>query len=142
VPRATSEPWGIACKALAPGKTACSLFHRQVTQQRAQIMAIEVIGISGDLPALLLTAPLGTRLNDAPILSIDGQALGAQPSWRACTSEGCLARLDDPEILGRLAAGRTLQVTLPITTETAGDITLDVPLSGFAAALKTIQDGE
>jgi invasion protein IalB len=138
-----SPPWGIACRALAPGRTQCSLFHRQVLESGQQVLALELVGLGkGETPGLLITLPLGISLSLPPAITVDGTAPEPAPGWLACTEQGCLARTEGAAMLDALTAGRTLKLVAQTAGQGAQPLSFDIPLAGLASGLAAIRAEE
>ena len=134
------------CLALAPGRTACSLVQRQVLENGAILMALEISGLEaaagggGTVPLLTLTAPLGTRLADGMFLSVDGAELG-RLAFGICRQGGCVAQLAGEEMLARLRAGIALEVRfmLEVAPDRVEEVSLSAPLDGISRAVDMIR---
>ena len=93
--------WSIACRALGPGQTACSLAQRQVLETGAVLLQLDLVGVDGRVPpALLITTPLGTHLADGVALSVDEAPLG-EAVFDQCRQQGCTARFASGDLVAR-----------------------------------------
>ena len=135
------EAWAIMCRALAPGRTACGLVHRQVLESGGVLLALELAGLEAGLtPVLTMSTPLGTRLRDGIALSVDGQALG-DAAFTVCVQGGCLAQVSGEEMVARLQVGAALEVRFVLDngSDAGQAIALSVPLSGVTRAVETVR---
>jgi invasion protein IalB len=138
---AAGEPWAIMCRALAPGRTACGLVHRQVLESGGVLLALELAGLEAGLtPVLTMSAPLGTRLRDGIALSVDGRSLGVA-AFTVCVQGGCLAQVSGEEMVARLQAGEVLEMRFVLDngSDAGQAIALSVPLSGVTRAVETVR---
>lgn len=141
-----SAPWAIVCQALGPGRTACGLLQRQVLEGGGVLLTLEISGLeagrdgSASEPVLTLTTPLGTRLRDGLLLTVDGAEL-ARLSFDMCLQVGCVAQLAGEAMLDRLRAGAELAVRFGIDTGGGAveELTLSAPLTGISRGVDVVR---
>lgn len=130
--------WGLACQAPAPGETRCSVFQRQLTEAGEQVLSVELVGLeTGQTPAIILTAPLGISLDASPILQIDGTSF-ASTGWKVCVQQGCIARVEAPDLTETLRVAAKIVVSFQGPGEPPENIAVDVPIVGLSAGIDRI----
>ena len=130
--------WGLACQAPAPGETRCSVFQRQLTEAGEQVLSVELVGLeTGQTPAIILTAPLGISLDASPTLQIDGTSF-ASTGWKVCVQQGCIARVEAPDLTEKLRGAAKLVVSFQGPGDPPENIAIDVPIDGLSAGIDRI----
>lgn len=130
--------WGLACQAPAPGETRCSVFQRQLTEAGEQVLSIELVGLeTGQTPAVILTAPLGISLDASPNIQIDGASF-ASTGWKVCVQQGCIARVEAPDLADKLRTAAKIVVSFQGPGEPPENIAIDVPIDGLSAGIDRI----
>lgn len=135
-----SDPWAMVCQALGPGATACGLIQRQTLEGGGVLLVLELAGLEPDrTPLLVVTTPLGTRLRDGVVLTVDGTDL-ARLSFEVCRQTGCVAQVSGSEVLERLRAGAAMGVRFMLETGTGEgqEIALSAPLAGIARGVDRV----
>jgi invasion protein IalB len=138
----TADPskvaWGLACQAPAPGETRCSVFQRQLTEAGEQVLSVELVGLeTGQTPAVILTAPLGISLDASPNIQIDGASF-ASSGWKVCVQQGCIARVEAPDLADKLRTATQIVVSFQGPGEPPENIAIDVPIDGLSAGIDRI----
>ena len=130
--------WGLACQAPAPGETRCSVFQRQLTETGEQVLSVELVGLeTGQTPAVILTAPLGISLDASPNIQIDGASF-ASTGWKVCVQQGCIARVEAPDLADKLRTAAKIVVSFQGPGEPPENIAIDVPIDGLSAGIDRI----
>ena len=130
--------WGLACQAPAPGETRCSVFQRQLTETGDQVLSVELVGLeTGQTPAVILTAPLGISLDASPNIQIDGTSF-ASTGWKVCVQQGCIARVEAPDLTDTLRTAAKIVVSFQGPGEPPENIAIDVPIDGLSAGIDRI----
>lgn len=129
--------WQLACEA---SRVTCYVSQNTSLTETGQRVLRAVAGNLGpeEQPVLHLTVPLGIYIPLGVALRVD-----AGPQRKAevhtCTSDGCEAVLPlDAELLAALTGGQLTQVAF-LDAVTRRQITVAVPMAGFAQAYTALQ---
>lgn len=133
----TFGAWKLACDA---GAVSCYVEQNtSLTDTGQRVLRV----MAGDLgperrPVLHLTVPLGIYIPLGVALRVDA-GLQRKAEVHTCTSDGCEAMLPlDAELLAALTGGQLTQVAF-LDAVTRRQITVAVPMAGFAQAYTGLQ---
>ena len=132
--------WAIACQAVEPGRTSCSVFQRQVTSQGQSIIALEVVGLERDAtPQLLITVPLGVDVREPVVLSSSNEQIASLDLVR-CTQAGCSIDPGPSAIIEAMMQVEEMTVSFGAFGDSGtGTAQMIVPMDGFANAVERIR---
>lgn len=126
--------WAVECRQAAE---LCVMFQRQVLDNGRTLLLMTVRKTTEHPePVAILQLPLGVLLQPGVSITVDGGE-PRELSYTLCNNDGCVAVFPlDGGMKEALKQGMTASVVL--TTADNREITVDVSLSGFSAALNTL----
>lgn len=133
--------WTVTCGLQAQGEAknvVCSMSQQQVDEKRQRALAIELspnkTGTGG-----VFVLPFGLNLGSGAVLQIDENPAEKPLGFSTCLPAGCLVPVNfDAAKSDALSKGK--QLTVLAKAIDGNDIKLNVPLDGFAAALKRVKE--
>jgi invasion protein IalB len=129
----TYGDWRVSCVVAEAGKR-CAMSQTQAQANGQRILAVELSAPSDNAVEGVLVLPFGLSLAAGVVLMADDSPPGPALPFRTCLPGGCLVELRfDASMLVALRAGMSLAVTA--TADTGGEVSMAIPLGGFAAAL-------
>lgn len=131
--------WGLACQAIGPNQTRCALFQRQVRENGALLLDVQLVGLEKETTsAVTVTAPLGVWLDAGVSIRVDN-GTAVQQEFRVCSTSGCTARFDSTEIIQALDAGLKLEVSYAAGPEPGQTLRLEISLIGVREGIEAIR---
>jgi invasion protein IalB len=139
VTRAAGPLWSRSCaKPDKAGPETCYIEQFAIAQPQNLVLLHLQLGYFGPdgAPRLLIATPLGVALPQGVRLTLDQDKPMVLP-YASCNQGGCVVVAEmDANALNRFTTGKTLMVHYVMGDQAPVDI--PVPLSGLAAALKTL----
>ncbi len=132
------QDWAVECRP-APESEAelCVMFQRQVLEDGRTLLLMTVRRTTEHPePVAILQLPLGVLLQPGVSISVDGGE-PRELSYTLCNNDGCIAVFPlDGGMKEALKQGMTAEVL--VVTADNREVTVDVSLSGFSAALDAL----
>lgn len=132
------KDWAVECRQPEAADTKrCVMFQRQVLDNGRTLLVMTVRRLpNADEPVAILQLPLGVLLEPGVTVAVDD----GEPTtlrYRLCNNGGCIATFElRDELKTALMKGQTAKIVL--VTGDQKQLTVDVSLSGFTAALNTL----
>jgi len=116
----------------------CEMMQERFHQESGQRILTAALRPTEDGASLTLVAPFGLLLDEGLGIAVDGTDL-AEARFRTCLPGGCLSVVAlDQARTDRLIAGQVATVRMRDTD--GKDVSLTIPLTGFAAAWNRLKD--
>lgn len=130
--------WVLECRAIAAGKTNCSLTQTLVDKKSKRAIvkfALAKSGLKGKDIMFNAFLPLGIDISAGVLFSIDGAKPRSLP-LKTCTRRGCLAQYKlDKNLLKAFKKGKGLTISFNLLAAKK-KLTLPGSLSGISSGLK------
>ena len=134
--------WTVSCLVQKQGeaqKVLCSLSQQQMDEKRQRALAIEISPADKNAAAGAFVLPFGLNLAAGTILQIDELPADKPIGFTTCLPAGCIVPVNfDSAKAEALGKGQNLSVLAQAMD--GNQIKLNVPLDGFAAALKRTRE--
>lgn len=132
------QDWAVECRQpQSTGEEVCIMFQRQVLDNGRTLLLMTVRQTAEHPePLAILQLPLGVLLQPGVSISVDNGE-PRELAYTLCNNDGCVALFPlDGGMKEALMKGMEAQVVL--TTADGREVTVDVSLSGFSAALNAL----
>lgn len=137
----TYSNWTVTCLVQAQGdvkNVACSMSQQQVDENKQRALAVE-LSPAGDGVNGIMMLPFGLNLAAGSVLQIDETKADKARPFSTCLPAGCIIPVNfDASKADALGKGKNLSVLAQAIG--GNDIKLNVPLDGFADALKRTRE--
>lgn len=137
----TYNNWTVTCNVQAQGEAKtvlCAMSQQQVDEQRQRALAVELTPVKDGANGILML-PFGLNLNAGAVLQIDDAKADKALGFSTCLPAGCMIPVQfDAAKAEALGKGKNLTVLAQAVG--GNEIKLNVPLEGFAAALKRVRE--
>ena len=134
--------WTVTCLVQKQGENQnvlCSMSQQQVDDKRQRALAIELSPADKGSAAGAVVLPFGLSLAAGAILQIDETPADKPIAFTTCLPAGCVVPVNfDSAKADALGKGQSLSVLAQAVD--GNTIKLNVPLDGFAAALKRTRE--
>ncbi|GGF63831.1 invasion protein [Azorhizobium oxalatiphilum] len=134
----TYEDWTVSCVVEGTARI-CRMSQQQRRQEGNQlVLAVDLtVGKTGASGALLM--PFGLRLADGVTPQVDEGKPAQAVAFSTCLPAGCIVPLTlDAALIKTLSKATTLKLTAK-AQDSGQDVTLSVPLKGFAAGYERLK---
>lgn len=138
----TYENWTVSCLVQKQGETQkvlCSMSQQQVDDNRQRALAIELSPADKNGASGAFVLPYGLNLASGATLQLDETPADKPLAFTTCLPAGCIVPVSlDAAKADALGKGKNLFVLAQAMD--GNQIKLNVPLDGFAAALKRTRE--
>ncbi|MDR2309370.1 MAG: invasion associated locus B family protein [Brucellaceae bacterium] len=134
--------WTVTCLVQKQGenqKVLCSMSQQQVDDKRQRALAVEISPSDKNSAAGAFVLPFGLKLASGATLQLDETPADQPLAFTTCLPAGCIVPVNlDAAKADALGKGKNLFVLAQAMD--GNQIKLNVPLDGFAAALKRTRE--